>query len=354
MLGLARPGYWGYLLRVFGQRCFGQGCFSQGRFAQGRFGQGRLSAALGAVTILALAGCAPGQFGNSARDVLSAGQGHAVGAVAANDGAANVVRNQVYATRDTGPLSLDLYQPQGAGPHPLIVYVHGGAWESGNRSLDQIPGADPEAPLEAQELIRRGYAVATVDYPLSNQATFPTQPQDVHDAVAWLQQNSARFGIDPHNVGLWGISAGGQLVSLVGMDPKDYPLTGIRTVVSWAGPTDLTVAYGPRRSSLAAWAAGSIDKELGCAPANPCPAAAQASPIRFVSADSPPFLAEHGTADHTVPFQQSQAIVDALHGARGVAELHSYAGVDHDFAPAGQLPEIIRSTADFLGSHLQS
>jgi acetyl esterase/lipase len=344
MLGLARSGYVGYVLRVFRQlRCGGGPC-----------GRGRLSAALGAAAILTLAGCAPGQFGSSARNALGASQGNAAAAVAANDGAANVVRNQVYATPGTGPLSLDLYQPQGAGPHPLIVYVHGGAWESGSRSLDQTPGADPEAPLEAQELIRRGYAVATVDYPLSDQATFPAQPQEVHDAVAWLQRNSARFGLDPHNVGLWGISAGGQLVSLVGMDPKDYPLTGIRTVVSWAGPTDLTVAYGPRRSSLEDWVARSMDKELGCAPVNPCPAAAQASPIQYVSADSPPLLTEHGAVDHTVPFQQSQAIVDALHGAGRVAELHSYPDVDHDFAPAPQLPEIIRSTADFLDGHVRS
>jgi acetyl esterase/lipase len=305
---------------------------------------GRLLGVVSA-TGFALAGCASGPVG------WSPGQAkNAFAAVAASSNASSdptVVRDQVYATRDTGPLALDLYLPQPSSqPHPFVVFAHGGGWESGDRSVD---------PAAVQEFVGRGYAVASVDYRLSDVAKFPAQPQDVRDAVVWLQQNSGRFGLDAQRVGLWGGSAGGHLANLLGASTGESGLGGVRAVASWAGPTDLTIAAGPQRGELNPIVVNAVDKMLGCVASAPeCgDRVTQASPAHYVSGDEPAFLAVHGTADNIVPLQQSQAFAEALHRAGRIAEVRTYDGVGHDFN-VPQHAEIVRTTVDFMDRNLRS
>jgi acetyl esterase/lipase len=251
-------------------------------------------------------------------------------------GAAEVDRGQVFAQRDTGALALDLYLPaRSPQPAPLVVYAHGGGWDAGDRHLDGDMLGSAES-LTAQALVEHGYAVATVDYRLSEIAPAPAQVLDVSDAVRWLQQDSGRWNLDPNRVALWGESAGGQIVSQLGAVAADPTkpgggLSGIRGVVDWFGPTDVSPESLVHHPELKDYARRVLGKYLGCAPTD-CPSTAdQSSPSKNLSGAVPPFLIQHGTADSIVPIDQSLNFAAELR-RRGVpVALHPYEGIDHGF-----------------------
>lgn len=132
---------------------------------------------------------------------------------------------------------LDVFIPSLSGPPaPLVVLVHGGGWWRGDKATD--------APaVQSQRLRDLGYVTASINYRLTSPASpligypHPAQIEDVRDAVAFLRANAATYRIDPNRVFLWGISAGGHLVSLAALS---YPLA-LRGVIDLFGPTALGV-----------------------------------------------------------------------------------------------------------------
>ena len=116
------------------------------------------------------------------------------------------MRDVEYARVDGKPLLLDLYLPaKAAQPMPVIVWIHGGAWRAGSKERC------PAIPMAAQ-----GYAVASINYRLTNVATFPAQIYDCKAAIRWMRAHAKEYGFDPDRIGVWGGSAGGHLVSLLG------------------------------------------------------------------------------------------------------------------------------------------
>lgn len=113
----------------------------------------------------------------------------------------------VYARYGSRELQLDLFQPKRKGIFPAVILVHGGAWITGNHTM--------ENPF-AMELAKRGYVAATIEYRLSNEAKYPAQIHDLKASVRWLRANAARYNIDPSRIAAVGASAGGQLVALLG------------------------------------------------------------------------------------------------------------------------------------------
>lgn len=251
---------------------------------------------------------------------------------------------------------LDLYVPNGAGPHPLVVWVHGGGWQSGDKA--QTP---------ALFLAERGYAVASVNYRLSGEAIFPAQIHDVKAAVRWLRANAADYSLDPARIAAWGSSAGGHLVALLGTSGDVAALedlsmgnaaysSRVRAVVDWYGATDLlqmdAQLQPPCRGNHNA-ADSAESRLIGCA-IQTCPeAAARANPITYVSADDPPFLLHHGTADCTVPPGQSQLLYAALQGASVPATLYQLEGAGHG-GPAFSTTAVQQQVQDFLDSTLRA
>ena len=114
----------------------------------------------------------------------------------------------IYARYGTRAMELDLFSPQGRGPFPAVILVHGGAWITGNHKM--------ENPF-AMELARRGYVAATIEYRLSNEAKYPAQIHDLKASVRWLRANARRYRIDPRRIAAVGASAGGHLVALLGV-----------------------------------------------------------------------------------------------------------------------------------------
>ncbi|MFC7343230.1 alpha/beta hydrolase fold domain-containing protein [Saccharopolyspora griseoalba] len=264
-------------------------------------------------------------------------------------GAHQVMRQQVFARRDSGALRLDLFLPEGDRPAPLVVYVHGGGWNAGERTLR--PGT-PEGAT-ARRLLAEGYAVATVDYRLSGVARHPAQLLDVAEAVRWLQANAANFGLDSGRLALWGASAGGHLVSQLGAvagDPEQPGggLTGVRAVLNWFGPTDVSAEAQQAHPEMRPYARAAVTELLGCQPVV-CPErAASASPVRHLSGDEPPFLIQQGTADSLVPLDGPLDFA-ARSRALGVpVELHPYEGLDHGFAGTDDTSSITRTLVDYV------
>lgn len=224
-------------------------------------------------------------------------------------------RDLEYARPQGLPQRLDVFVPDGPGPWPLLVWVHGGGWQGGDKAL-QASGAQLRQAT-------RGYVVASVNYRLSGVASHPAQIHDCKAAIRWLRLHASEYRIDPNRVGAWGSSAGGHLVALLGTsgdvpalegDENPGPSSRVRAVVDWYGPSDLPnmQAQGLPCSGDHASAASPEGKMLGCAIPD-CPERArEASPLSWVTADDPPFQIVHGTADCTVPPLQSQTLHDAL------------------------------------------
>lgn len=268
-------------------------------------------------------------------------------------GAARVLRDLVYAHRDGAALRLDVYLPDARAPHPLVVHVHGGGWEAGDRRI----AAGSAVARGARALLEHGYAVATVDYRLSGAAGFPAQVVDVAHAVRWLRERARTGGVDPGRIVLWGGSAGGHLVSLVAAlgDRPDLPgggVSGIGAVVNWYGPTDVTAHAQLAHPDVDQYARGAVRRLLGCMPLK-CPRrAAAASPVRQVSGDEPPFLIQHGMADRMVPVEQSLDFAARLRELGVTVEMHPYAGARHGFSDRERTSMIVRTLLGFVEQHV--
>lgn len=224
-----------------------------------------------------------------------------------------------YAAAGGASLTLDLLVPVQGGPFPVIVSLDAGDWSA-------PAGGSGVAAHEAN----RGYAVAMVRFRSSDVAKFQAQIADVKAAVRWLRANAAAFRLDPSRIGVWGVGAGGHLAALLGTSAGDAatedPAEGnpavssrVQAVVDWYGQTDFL-----QLNAESVGCSGAFDHDagtsaesrlLGC-PIRSCPDAARAaSPVDYVSADDPPFLLMHGTADCVVPPAQSVLLYGALRAA---------------------------------------
>lgn len=248
------------------------------------------------------------------------------------------------------PLLLDLYLPMTAdAPLPLVIWVHGGAWRAGTK-----------ANCPAVPFTTRGYAVASVEYRLSQVATFPAQIHDCKAAVRWLRANAKKHGLDSRRFGAWGSSAGGHLVALLGTSggvkglegesgPRDHS-SRVQAVCDWFGPTDFLAEVGQPSN---------IDRRrpdcpeallIGGPLAENPDKVARANPITYVEKNDPPFLIMHGDRDMTVPLNQSDLLQKALKSAGVDVTYDVIQGAGHGFRG----PEHVERVLTFFNRHLRA
>jgi len=230
------------------------------------------------------------------------------------------------------PQILDIYVPATPGPHPLVVYIHGGGWMGGHT---RHSGALADFPKVLAALAAEGFTVASLEYRLSGEARFPAQLQDANAALRFLRAHAAQYRIDSARVGLWGGSAGGHLSALTGvtcrntqLDPQAGNDGCVQAVVTWYGVYDFAGMAGRSTGDDAG------AKLLGCD--GPCATdkLRAVSPVSYIDARSPPFLLIHGENDKTVPVAQSHAGEAALRKAGVAVEAIYIPGVDHSFIGA--------------------
>jgi acetyl esterase/lipase len=252
---------------------------------------------------------------------------------------------------------LDLLVPRNAtAPLPLVVWVHGGGWQSGDKTNRE----------QAQRLVCRGFALAAINYRLSDSAVFPAQIQDVKAAIRFLRANASTYRLDPARIALFGSSAGGHLAALAGtsdLPEFEDPSLGnsgvssrVQAVVDWYGPTRFVdmdtqlLAQGCPAGSARHGAADSPESRLlGCTvgDASCADASRRADPARYADAGDPPHLLMHGTHDCTVPAGQSVLLDDALAGAGACVVRRTVRDAGHGGAPWLSV-EVQEATARFL------
>ena len=269
----------------------------------------------------------------------------------------NAQRDLAYVENGHERHRLDLYLPADAsGPLPVIVWVHGGGWKGGDKA---------GCPPLRQGFVQRGYAVASVNYRLSQHAIFPAQLEDCKAALRWLRAHAKEHRLDPERMAVWGSSAGGHLVALLGTtgDVKEFDVganpgvsSRVQCVIDDYGPTNFTLMDAHRISP------GAMEHNLPTSPESvligglindPANAGkvARVNPITYVTKDDPPFLIEHGDQDPLVPHHQSELLFDALKAVGVPVRLNTVKGGGHGAGFGGLEMEQMRR--DFLERHLK-
>jgi acetyl esterase/lipase len=254
--------------------------------------------------------------------------------------AIQVIRDQPYGRDQGQELLLDVYRPADrTSPLPIVLLIHGGGWIAGDK--------DNYEPF-ARSLARDGFVVFDINYSLdlSQSPGFPRQVDDVHTALAWVQEHATAFSGDTGRIAVAGGSAGGYLAAMLGTQANTNKTRPVRAVVSLSAPMDLVALAADLRLAAAsapgpcapmscdavAEAAQSLRNLLGC-DALQCPEELlrEASPITYVTSASPSFFLANST-EEIVPATQASGMADALRAHGVPVDLELVPGRGHSIA----------------------
>jgi alpha-L-fucosidase 2 len=227
-------------------------------------------------------------------------------------------------------LLLDLHIPDGAGPFPAAILVHGGGFDGGSKSTNCKPLFEP--------LANANFAWFSVDYRMAPEFRFPQAREDMETAIRWVKANAAEYHVDVSKIALIGESAGGFLVNYAGT--HETPATKVAAVVDFYGPADYAKLAIERRdhperfnmtSINGHFAKGGGSRFFGAEQIDDAGLAKlhEISPLFAVHKGMPPFLIIHGTKDDQVSYEQSPAFCDAMHKAGVKCELIPIDGGGH-------------------------
>lgn len=251
------------------------------------------------------------------------------------------------------PLSMDVWVPTAVQNPGIVIWVHGGAFLFGDRL--HLPPTLRENELR-DSVLGAGLALATIDYRLSGECTFPAQLHDVKAAIRYVRHFSSALGVDSDRIGIWGESAGGHLATFAALTANsdtlegNVGLTGVSSAVSccidWYGPMDfMKMQTFQDRLSPEELLVGARTEDR--------PDLLQAaSPINFVDASAPPFLVMHGTEDSLVPLEQSHSLVERLEQLDRDVTLIEVSGADHIFLNYADTSSLVSQSVGFLVNHL--
>lgn len=220
-----------------------------------------------------------------------------------------VLKDVPYVTNGHDRQKLDLLVPVSEGKLPLLVWIHGGGWEAGDK-----------AERIFYRFLNQGFAVASINYRFSQHAVYPAQIEDCKAAIRWLRAHAEEFGLDSEKIGVGGASAGGHLVALLAatghtrmFDKGEYleVSSRIQAACDFFGPTDFnnydfqdTIFKDTDNSPLGKLMGGPMTQKAALLPL--------ASPLCFVTSTHAPIIIIHGNKDNLVPLNQSQRYLDAL------------------------------------------
>ena len=224
---------------------------------------------------------------------------------------------------------MDVYYPQATdGPWPVAVYVHGGGFTGGDKQSGAgIPFVQP--------LVDSGFLVVAINYRLAPEYPFPAPIEDVKCAIRSLRANAFLYNIDVNRIGAFGSSAGGKLVSLLGvMDASGgFDENGgyleqssrVQAVASIAAPSSPRLQCSLKRVRAVYGVDSCQDTQtLDLYPV-----------MNFVTPDDPPFLLLHGALDSSVPPIHPEALFDKLYQTGVPVTFFKIQNAEHVFKPTG-------------------
>jgi acetyl esterase len=235
-----------------------------------------------------------------------------------------------FARPDGHPLLLDLHIPDGAGPFPAAILVHGGGFDGGNRATNMAPTFQPLADA--------GFAWFSIDYRMAPEFRFPQAREDMDAAIKWVKANAKTYKVDLSKIVISGESAGGYLVNYAAA--HEMSETKVAAVVDFYGPTDYEKIARQRKDYPGRFNMNSISSHqakgggiwfFGVEGYDEASYAklSEISPIHAVHKGMPPFLEIHGTRDDQVPYEQSTMMCDALHKVGVACEIVTIEGGGH-------------------------
>jgi acetyl esterase/lipase len=252
-----------------------------------------------------------------------------ISSASAQNAGPEIVADVVYGRKFGMALTLDVFKPAGKANGAGVLCIVSGGWVS--------RWQPPElAAQRYRALLDKGFTVFAVRHGSGPRFKVPEAVADVQRALQFVHRNAADFNIDPQRLGVYGVSAGGQLSLMLGLAAVSDGAR-LAAVVAYCPPVDLRKMVGPspRFPALA------FDPGL----------AAGVSPILFASGDDPPTLLIHGTADRLVPIRNSEAMLAALQGAGVPAELMVLKGAGHRFQGQNSR-RAIAATVSWFEKHL--
>ncbi|HJT01701.1 MAG TPA: alpha/beta hydrolase [Terriglobales bacterium] len=229
---------------------------------------------------------------------------------------AHLLKDVVYSHAAGTDLTLDANIPDGPGPFPAAVLVHGGGWVAGDKQQYITYIFDP--------LSKAGFAWFSINYRLAPRYQFPAPADDTEQAIRFVKAHAAEYKIDSRRIALIGESAGGHLVSYVGA--RSQPGSRVAAVVSLYGIHDFI-------SAAMEWKPfpHEVLDLLGIRQVNAetAPLLIKASPVVYVSKDVPPFLLIHGSKDEDVPYDQSLEMCSRIKQMGARCDLITITGAPH-------------------------
>lgn len=234
--------------------------------------------------------------------------------------------------------TLDIYAPRpSTHPAPVLVFFYGGNWDSGTKAMYRFVG---------YAMAARGILTVIPDYRLYPQVRFPAFMDDAAAATAWARAHAAQYGGDPHQLFLMGHSAGGQIATLLALDPEYLRAAGLRQrdvcgVIGLAGPYDFLPLHDDELKQI-----------FGPAAERP-----RSQPINYVTPDAPPMLLMAGRDDHTVDPGNTLRLAARLRAAGDSVEAKLFPNIGHKtligaFArPLGFLAPARADAVRFIKAH---
>ena len=251
-----------------------------------------------------------------------------------------------------------VYQPQGAGPFPTVLDLHGGAW----RRKDRLA----EEPMD-RAIAASGVLVVAIDLRLSTEAPYPASVQDANYGVRWLKSRAAEWNGDGSKIGAYGSSSGGHVAQLLGLRPRDARYNAIPLAA--APHLDATVAYVATRSPISDPYArfqqaermkreGMIENSTTYF--NPWETIYEGNPQLILERREPvtlvPMLIMQGALDDNVLPAVQEKFATTYKAAGGVCELTVFEGSEHEWVakPGPQTDRAREMVKAFIARQLRA
>src|SRR5258708_11309145 len=199
-----------------------------------------------------------------------------------------------------------------------LVHFHGGGFARGSKNT---------LAAQVKPITARGYVSITAQYRLSGVAKWPSQIEDAETHIRWVRANASSLGIDPQRIAIVGSSAGGHIALFTAGQPD----AELAACVAFYPQTDV------KNIAQALMPPGSGEAAIN-----------DASPFAHIKEGYPPTVLFHGLSDVTIPPENSQRLLQVLREAKIASELHTFAGVPHEFDQHPEFAEACAALTDFF------
>jgi alpha-L-fucosidase 2 len=263
--------------------------------------------------------------------------------ISCNAARAEIRRDVEYGKAGDVSLKADINVPDGAGPFPMAILVHGGGWSIGDKAgLYHIP---------TEALTKANFVWLSINYRMAPKYLWPDCYEDVKTAIRFAKAHAADFKGDPARLALIGYSAGGQLVCLAAVQADES--TRVQAVVGMAPPTDLELDL-PQRGGLSTSLQHLLNKPKEITPESR-KLLRSMSAINFVKPGLPPFLLMQGDKDKSVPYQGSMNFQAKLRANNVACDFITLHGAPHNIGTWEKFdPQFSQQIVDWLNVQLAS